>query len=265
MFLFILRYQRQKKLEEKQSSGRIPEDAAAPNPAYEHTDPLYSEIGGVDRHVNPLPFTPDPTLQLGLQTNGEPGYRCSTDSGLYSEPTDLERIAGRGALDVPSIMRISNSSLSRMPDCTNQAPIMTPMTPDEIDALYAKPNKVKRKGQPPQGPAQSQGPNHLFPSQSQAPPFRPIQARSHSHDALHIPPPLATGSRSNSASNIYHNAPLTLAPPGPLHPAISGNLNGMQQNPTSDLSVGEMYMTDNTHTSSQNSLNASRGTIETDV
>lgn len=194
-----------------------PSTMAQQNPAYDPPDPMYAEIDSMPVGTM-LPFKPDPNLRLGLQD--PQAYRGSSDSGLYSMPLEPDTLAGHGALEGgASIMRISNSSLSRSVE--NQAPVMTPMTQDEIDALYAKPHKVRK-------------PDTNF----------NIIAPVSKNVEHYIPPPLATGSCSNSQNNLYSS----IAVP-----------------PEHDISISEVYLTDNTHTASHSSLNASHGTIETDV
>lgn len=167
---------------------------------------MYAEIGGIGQpktpnhklNLNQLPFTPDPNLKLGLDA------RYSMDSGLYSEPTDVDRVVGHGALEGPSIMRISQTSLSGISQgsVSRNPVVMNPMTPDEIDALYAKPNKGKyAQQQQPNPPSTRNSSNQSLPS------FRdPMGSQQQ------IPPPLATGSRSNSHNNVYSNASFSLPP-----------------------------------------------------
>ena len=240
MVFFFFVDSRRKKEKEAQEKPVNVNITASQNPAFDGNENMYAEIGNSNApstpkkslNLNQLPFTPDPSLRLGLDA------RYSMDAGLYSEPTELEKISGHGAIDGPSIMRISNSSLNRSIEAppSGSRILMTPMTPDEIDALYAKPDKSQKKNrngnQPPPSSSVSSSRGDLDRQNSSNQSLPSFKDPSGSQ--LQIPPPLATGSRSNSQHNIYNTAPLVVPP-------------------RRDVSFGEINITGSTHS------------IETDV
>lgn len=101
---------------------------------------VYAEIGDVSGSSSQLPFTPDAGLQLGLQRPYNNNNRGSTDSGLYSTPSDrhIRNFEGPYATSTETLDSNRGNTPTRSP----------PLSPAQVEALYAKPVKVKKPKKP---------------------------------------------------------------------------------------------------------------------
>ena len=134
---------------------------------------VYAEVGDASfSSSSQLPFTPDPELRLGLQ-------RKDTDSGLYSLPSEKRAIihCNEGpyatAFEGPYATAYATSNIalgSVGREKKPPVPNTSTLSPSQIEALYAKPNKVKRQ------PKQSQD------QPPELPPARQISIKDNSGD-----------------------------------------------------------------------------------
>ena len=111
---------------------------------------IYAEIG--DPYTRSFGILPDATLNLSLQTASgslDDGYKGSSDSGLYSTPNNhIQYIPESPYSTVKSANNFETFSPYETAPAHTRRPHTPPLpapvlTAEEIDALYAKPNKRK--------------------------------------------------------------------------------------------------------------------------